>query len=536
MRIKFLCLILISICLVSVRCGMYPPPSPISKLGPTIRIGIAERLESLALESNDAIDIWDQNDQLIAQNVYGKKWQVKLVDTEPVTLLYRLFYREVNNPETAQQLVETLADRGIPATIKQVKKKIFRGRIYGPVISYQVFLKPIFESEEDATEYQRSISEKISTTPLPFYQTRPGGKIILINQESNQQFESPGLIRVQGHQFAFRVRVGEGFHFENEEVRRYKDQLEFWIDRYGKLTVVNVLPIEEYLKGVVGSEMHPKFPLEALKSQAVAARSYTLARLDKQHRLEPFDVCDEVHCHVYGGIDHEAPEVNEAVSATLGKVVMSNDRICDTFYASVCGGHSENNENVWNSDPQPYLRGGLDSRLARQFPDDYLTDESNIRKWIESSPDVYCNPALQEFPEALNYTKKYFRWKIQYTKDELTRIIFNKTNEKIGSLIEIIPVKRGVSGRLMKIKLRGTSKTISIDGELAIRKALSTNYLYSSCFVVDREGSDFIIKGAGWGHGVGMCQTGAAIMALRGSAYEQILNHYYPNSEIIKLY
>jgi SpoIID/LytB domain protein len=139
-------------------------------------------------------------------------------------------------------------------------------------------------------------------------------------------------------------------------------------------------------------------------------------------------------------------------------------------------------------------------------------------------------------PEALNYTKRYFRWTTRYTTSELSNIILTKTGENIGSLLEIIPVERGVSGRLKKIKLRGSQKTATVEGELTIRKALSSNYLFSSCFVVDRQNNDFIIKGAGWGHGVGMCQTGAAMMALKGFNYRTILDHYYAGAKLVKLY
>ena len=156
--------------------------------------------------------------------------------------------------------------------------------------------------------------------------------------------------------------------------------------------------------------------------------------------------------------------------------------------------------------------------------------------WIESSPNVFCNTQKEPVPEFLKYTTKYFRWEVRYTQLEISNIIKNKTGEDIGRLLKIIPVSRGVSGRLTEIKLEGTKKTITVEKELSIRKALSDNYLYSSCFVVDRDGSNFIMKGAGWGHGVGMCQTGAAMMALQGFKYREILSHYYQNVEIVKLY
>ena len=525
--------ILILLSGILATCTYFPPSRPVVKPSPAIRIGIVEKLDTLSFEADGPIDIFDQNDRIIGRQIPGPHWRVFLLDAKPVNLLYRLLYQEATNESAAQTIVASLTARGIPATIKQVKTKQFqRPDSY----SYQVYLTPVFQSESDALNYNRSIAGRAATNAQSFYSSRPAGKIILQNQTTGRQLGSEGLIRVKGSGFRFKVRVGEGFHFEKQELRVYKDNLEFWIDRFGKLTVVNQIPLEEYLKGVVGSEMSPDFPLEALKAQAVTARSYTLSRFDKQHRLEPFDVCDEVHCHVYGGVERETPSVSRAVNETYGQVLMSADQICETFYASVCGGHGEHNENVWNGAPLPYLRGKLDAETSDRFPVNQLKDESNVRRWIESSPDVFCNTTKTEVPAALNYTKRYFRWTTRYTQSELSKIISDKTGERIGSLVEIIPVERGVSGRLKKIRLRGTLKTATIEGELAIRRALSPSFLFSSCFVVDRQGADFIIKGAGWGHGVGMCQTGAAMIALKGFSYRVILSHYYTNAKLVKLH
>lgn len=535
MKIRLVTLLLVFIALIISKCAIIPPPS-VSYLGPKVRIGIAENLESLAFKTNDMIDIWDQNGQLIAENVQGERWLVKLEDATAVNLKYRLLYRQVNDREVADRLLTLIEDHGQAGVIKPIKSKMLRGREWGVDYLYQILLKPIFDTENEAEQYQKYLADQFSTTVLPFFDSRPKGKVVLLSEDTGDRFQSPGLIEVRGDLFAFKVSAGEGYHFEEKVERIYRGELEFWIDRSGKLTVVNELPLEVYLKGVVGSEMHPNFPLEALKAQAVTARSYTLARIGNQHRLSPFDFCDEVHCHVYGGVDRESPQVNEAVDRTRGQVLMYNDHICDTYYAGVCGGHLENNEHVWSGESQPYLRGHLDSERRDSFPDNYLMDESHVRQWIESSPNVLCNTTRKSVPEYLEYTRKYFRWTVQYSGSELTHIVINKTGQDIGSLSEIIPVERGVSGRLKKIMLRGTKKTVTIEKELEIRRVLSLNYLYSSCFIVDRAGNDFVLKGAGWGHGVGMCQTGAAMMALEGFDYSAILDHYYKNSKLSKWY
>ncbi|MFZ5515801.1 MAG: SpoIID/LytB domain-containing protein [Candidatus Zhuqueibacterota bacterium] len=536
MKTKYILFIGYALLAILLQCAIGPLPTYISDKGPTIRVGIVEKQDGISLISDGPIDIFDQYEQEISQGQNAAKWHVSVENATPTNLRYGLLYREVFYPEVAERLVAELKQLGFASITHTVTKHIFREGKFGPVTSYQVLLNTVFDSEPAAKSYQQSIQNKVATTILIFLEKRPAGEIVLTNDATGQRFSSQGFIRIRGNLFTIQVKTGEGYHFEGDAERSYKGQLEFWLDRFGKITVVNILPMEEYLKGVVGSEMHPEFPLEALKAQAVTARGFSLSRIGKQHRLEPFDLCDEVHCHVYGGVKKESPLINEAVAQTRGQVLMFEGAICEAFYAGVCGGHSEHNENVWNGDAQPFLRGVFDSPYSGRLPVDFLQDENRVRQWIESSPDVYCNTTRGEVPEVLNYTKKYFRWQARYTRDELSRIIAEKTGQTIGSVNQIVPLERGVSGRLKKIEIRGSVRTIVIEKELEIRRALSPTYLYSSCFVVDRDGNDFIFKGAGWGHGVGMCQTGAAMMALKGQNYKQILNHYYQNTSIQSLY
>lgn len=521
--------------LTIARCAYLPlPPAPISEFGPEIRIGIAENLATIEFESDGAIDVYNSDEKLLAESISGKRWQVTLQNAAPATLSYGLLYRETEDALIAQQLTSNLERANFSSTIKQVKKRVFRNRQLRDMIFYQVLLKPFFDSEAEARQYQRQIQPQISTTILPFFKARPAGKIILTNISNGARFESSTMIRVMGNLFRLTTTTGKNFHFERAQQRTYRNHLEFWIDQYGGVTVVNQLPIEIYLRGVVGSEMNQGFPIEALKAQAVTARGFTISMLDKLHRMAPFDLCDEVHCHVYGGVEREAESVTEAVMKTRGQVLIYEDQICDTRYAAVCGGHSENNENVWAGTPQPYLRGRPDTRSARSVSN--LSDESTVRHWIESSPDVFCNTLKIPIPDALAYTKKYFRWNEQYSRSELSQIINQKTGQNIGLLNEIIALERGVSGRLKRIELRGSLRSLVIENELQIRNVLSRNYLYSSCFVVDRQGENFILKGAGWGHGVGMCQTGAGVMALKGFDYRAILDHYYRGAKLVRIY
>jgi SpoIID/LytB domain protein len=290
--------------------------------------------------------------------------------------------------------------------------------------------------------------------------------------------------------------------------------------------------------------MNSEFPDEALKAQSVTARSFTIARLGKHHLLSPFDVCDDVHCQVFSGTTRRSSKTDNAVRSTSGEVLMYDNNICETFYHAVCGGHTEHNENVWlNGTPMRYLRGVFDLPASQvNVPEDWLINENNLGRWISEKQKVYCNVDLIQTPSYLEYTRKYFRWRVEYSQSEITKIIRDKTGHNVGSVQNIIPMERGVSGRLKKIRIIGSRKSITISSDLEIRKSLSPNYLYSSCFQVRTEGYSggaprrFIIEGAGWGHGIGMCQTGAAMMALTGSNYRSILQHYYRGASLKSVY
>ncbi|NOZ62755.1 MAG: SpoIID/LytB domain-containing protein [Calditrichaeota bacterium] len=542
MVLKYISIFIIAI-IVIFACA--PPPQYEEKYFPQekrepetmplIRIGLAEGLESLQFEIDGKVEILDRSRKIASRLAWNQPYRIDVANAREAKMIYRLRVREFSDRRKAYRLADSLRSLNLPVAIVSRKARLFRKGRLKVASLYSVVIDKKFPDADKAYRYQWTIRDKVTAVAVQFINAPASGEIFLTNLKTGEKFHASRVMILRGDIFSLELPTAEGFHFEEKQKRRYHSRLEFVVDRFGKLTVINVIPLETYLKGVVGSEMQEKFPLEALKAQAVAARCYTLARLGKQHPLAPFDVCDEVHCHVYGGIDRESPRVTQAVNETAGQILVYKNQICETFYAGVCGGHTENNEYVWNGEPHPYLQGHLDAENIR-LPRAYLQNEKNVRRWIESQPRVFCNTQTNEVPDFLEYTKKYFRWQVRYSQRELSRIIEKKSGQKIGLVTQIVPILRGVSGRLYEIEIRGTRGKITVDNELQIRRTLSENYLYSSCFVVDREGSDFIIKGAGWGHGVGMCQTGAAMMALKGKNYKEVLNHYYPYTKLVKFY
>ncbi len=292
--------------------------------------------------------------------------------------------------------------------------------------------------------------------------------------------------------------------------------------------------LEKYLCGVVPYEIGNDAPLEALKAQVIAARSETVsALLSGKYKGNNFDLCADVECQVFAGNNKRTELTDKAVEQTKGLCLFFDNKVIGAYYASNCGGISENVENVWpqRSDAVPYWSSHFDSD-----EDLIYNPKENADEWIEGNPDVFCNPNLH--PELPEWSKKNFRWEIEMTGNELT----NNLNElkRIGTFKEMIPLERGNSGRIIKARFIGSEDSLELNSELEIRKIRKPPFR-SSCFVVNKTVNDdnvekFLFKGAGWGHGVGMCQSGAIGRAYLGQTYPEILIHYFPETEIKKVF
>lgn len=369
------------------------------------------------------------------------------------------------------------------------------------------------------------------------------------------------------------VTIGLHFHWEQKQNQQFAGKLKLIISD-GKLTVINIVPVEQYLKSVISSEMSPTSSLELLKAHAIISRSWLLAQMENRlkakiknqniiiennsedeiikwydredHSL--FDVCADDHCQRYQGITKNyAHNADSAVKATTGLVLWYGNNICDTRFSKSCGGITETFENVWENVPHQYLKSFVDYKFE---PDGYktdLVDEETAFKWISNSPVSFCNTNDPKIIEQVlnNYdqtTTDFYRWSVNYTQDEISEIIKKKSGINFGKIIDLISLMRGHSGRIIKLKIVGTLKTLVVGKELEIRKYLSLTHLYSSAFIIEKENiennipSTFKLIGAGWGHGVGLCQIGAAVMGEKGYRFDEILLHYFRGAQIKKIY
>ena len=358
------------------------------------------------------------------------------------------------------------------------------------------------------------------------------------------------------------VMIGKEFHWQRFETQDFIGDIH--IVRPGENHVlINALLVEDYLKSVISSEMSATSSLELLKAHSVISRSWLLAQIYKtghdahsfpmtetdterirwydrdDHDL--FDVCADDHCQRYQGISRQTTDaVARAIEATYGEVLEYDGELCDARFSKCCGGVFEQFETCWEPVYKPYLSARADCPDENAFPD--LTVEENAREWILSAPEAFCNTDdSRTISEVLNgYDKEttpdFYRWTVEYTADELSAIARDRSGIDFGTITEITPLERGTSGRISHLRIAGTKRTMEIGKELEIRRTLSRSHLYSSAFVVEKTDGGFRFLGAGWGHGVGLCQIGAAVMAAKGYGYRQILAHYYPGSQIIKEY
>lgn len=369
------------------------------------------------------------------------------------------------------------------------------------------------------------------------------------------------------------VTIGVKFHWERKEKERFSGLLKLKKDK-DKIAVINLLPIEKYLTSVISSEMSAKSSLQLLKAHAIVSRSWLLAQIEKSKSLKKakskysssfesadehikwydredhdlFDVCADDHCQRYQGVTKIFTEVaRNAVTQTQGIVLMSGDNICDARYSKSCGGISESFQNVWEPIRYDYLTSIDDYKFPPETFNTDFTAERNAVKWIKGNPLSYCNTTDKKILSQvlLDYdqeTTDFFRWKIVYTQAELSEIIKTKSGIDFGNIIDLVPIERGKSSRLIKLKIVGSNKTMVVGKELEIRKFLSKSHLYSSAIVIEKSDiqngvpQKFEIFGAGWGHGVGLCQIGAAVMAERGHEFDEILLHYFKNAELKKIY
>ena len=391
---------------------------------------------------------------------------------------------------------------------------------------------------------------------------------IILTDEAHREIARSSSIRLTSLKdstfILYGVTIGTRFHWERTEDQTFRGDLVLRPRKDGTIAVINEILLEDYLTSVISSEMNSNAPMEFLKTHAVLSRSWLLAALgrkgntretaspterinEKQGEVirwydredhDLFDVCADDHCQRYQGITKiVSAQAREGVRETCGRVITYQDEICDARYSKACGGITEEFDTAWEDKRVPYLRSISDGSVPHRL----IRTEEEASRWILSDPEAYCNTNDDRLLETIlpdfdRETKAFSRWTLEYPRTELEEILGEKSGFDFGTLQEIIPLHRGPSGRISRLKIVGSKRNMVVGKELEIRRWLSRSHLQSSAFLVTFEAGRVIFHGAGWGHGVGLCQIGAAVMATRGFAAEEILKHYFRGIQIQKIY
>lgn len=403
------------------------------------------------------------------------------------------------------------------------------------------------------------------------------GAISILCNESRSSFTEPLMLEPldgAGARFTLQdVVIGIGFHWEQKEEQEFQGALKL-IKADDEIQVVNVISVEDYLISVISSEMRGDSSPELLKAHTIISRSWLLAQIEKQdvlagsdiayeleHRTEEeyirwydredhdqFHVCADDHCQRYQGTTRSHnPEVVKAVNETAGEVLAFEGRICDARFSKCCGGVVEEFQHCWEPVHHPYLKRVEDVPASSSIQSGDLKLESNAVEFIKGSPEAFCNTTdaallrqvLNDYDQS---SSDFFRWELSYTQKEIASLIKEKSGIDFGEILDLVPVERGESGRLVKLKIIGSKQTLIVGKELEIRRWLSSSHLYSSAFIVEKQDmkngvpGSFLLRGAGWGHGVGLCQIGAAVMASKGYLHTEILKHYFIDAILEKRY
>ncbi|MGV8057505.1 MAG: SpoIID/LytB domain-containing protein [Smithellaceae bacterium] len=395
------------------------------------------------------------------------------------------------------------------------------------------------------------------------------GNVILRNAEKEKAISGKEIFLAAGESstFSLDVQIGIDFHWQRTGQQTFRGNIILRANPDSSFHLINEIPVEDYLASVISSEMSAQAPLEFLKAQAITARSWLAAMLERKNSTagasgmerinndeiirwhdtndhEGFDVCADDHCQRYQGITRiTSAAVNRAIQETRGIHLVYNNKICDARYYKACGGRTEVFASAWEDQSFPYLQSVTDHSGSYAA----INSEEDARKWLLGSPVAYCNTQdtklLSEIlPSFDQETIDFYRWQVNYVREELEELLYRKSGIDFGTLQNLLPVERGPSGRISKLKISGTKQTVIVGKELEIRRWLSPSHLLSSAFIVSTKHSPsgvierFILNGGGWGHGVGLCQIGAAVMASKGFSAEDILSHYFSGAKLQKLY
>ena len=514
---------------------------------PTLRLNIASvknRMDFLVFGEFSIVD--NQNQIVMGKLSSDLRWRAKLEAFEPAQFIHAIKVHTTWKEQEAERIARELTDHGFVVKVQPVGGRVhFDDELILDNTHYEIHIGE-FNSYEDALSYTWKLNNKYDTEVIREKIREPRCSLEIFDAEYERSIKVQNSLALVPSSPSAEIvlwnrNLFESHHRFTSSTCNYSLPVELQISDTGEIMVLCEITVEDYIEGVLSLVMGDNYPLEALKSQAVTSRTLALARLNLSHPQEPYDLCSDAHCQLFNGISDGHPKIAKAVSQTRGEVLFYGDKLYETPYTTLCGGYTENRYISDKKQTALHIQGIWDGP-TKPPNKTLLSKEEEITRWITSCPPVYCNPADRKVLEEIDHIKTLFRWEISYPRKKLEEIISRKTGQDIGTLFDIVPLKRGSSGRLKAVEILGSRKNLRIKREYNIRHTLSDDSLNSSCFVIEKDMGEngipisFTFIGAGYGHGVGLCQAGAAVMASEGKSHTEILRHYFADSKLKKIY
>ncbi|MBN1960668.1 MAG: SpoIID/LytB domain-containing protein [Deltaproteobacteria bacterium] len=509
---------------------------------PLITVGVVNDTEQVTLRADSTVDIdfWQAGQQRHYTINNGESIRIKVNQATTATRQYYVDFAgsSYGDEIKLKQVLATWTNKGI----KQIKVNT-EGMIlplrYRAIDNreYRLYINATnqAEAQQQATDFfyrfgvHAEVKTKLTKLPHGNLEVFATKRVLGVATDYIHLQAASGILQVD------KVEYGRGYRWHGYEDRSYRGELYIAINPEGNLAVINVLGIENLLEGTVPAELYASSPKEALKAQAVAARNHMLAKLGRRHHADPFQLCSFQHCQVYAGTSREDPRSKEAIKETAGQVLFLNNRLVDCVYSASCGGYTEDNDAVWGDEPDPALRGRPDFDVHEHpelAPFVAGLNEKLIPAWINITPKSFCANAAKEASQKV-------RWSRTFKADELSKLLQPQYGN-IGALRDLVIKRRGVGGKVIILSLIGKLGSVDVIHELPIRRLF--NNLNSAAFIIDisrnqaGDLTEVAFHGAGWGHGVGMCQLGAIGRAQALHTFDQILAHYYNGAYLEKLY
>lgn len=517
---------------------LYPDGMPI------LRIGLIESRESIEFRLSGRFSVFnDQGISILKDVASSVKWRMKIQQRSPAKYAFSILLGKFHDRQQAHDLEYKLIEKGIGTRVKIRGGKLFYNeKVVNDNTQFWVVVDDL-TSEQEARTFAEKMLSNFEYEVIKEKVNEPYALLELYDSEFEKLGEAENVIRIVPDSpevltYIYDSAFNNDGHNRATKYRFFSGPLEFRCTNEGKVIIICEMPLERYVESVVALDMKPGIPIELVKAHAIAVRSKTISYLGIKHHEDIFHLCSGAHCQVFRGIIKAPENITKAVHDTMGMVLRNDRGVIDADYSQICGGYTEAYQTL-KDDTNPYppvFDGPGENNYGN------LSEDKNLSKWVREEPDVYCNLFNIQLNNRVNFAQGKFRWQIVYERQELEEIISKKTGFDIGDLYDIIPIHRGVSGRLLRIEILASNKNIILDGEDNICQTLANDRLLSSCFAVERHDDDngfpisFALYGAGSGHGVGLCQAGGIAMALQGMTYEKILSHYFKGIILKKIY